>query len=415
MSADAQPPVPPPRPEPVQATATALALRLAEICPPAAVDLAGAVALPAALPHADAWQAYVREGRHAGLEYLARDPEARADPHRAHPWARSVLVFGQRYTDGWDHADRSPWRGAVPGRPWIDGVARYARGRDYHDVLLRAVRRVVRELGASWPGLVARVAVDTGPYLEREYAWLAGLGFLGKNTCLIHERLGSGLFLGVALTNLDVSGLPPAGVPATEPLYGLAPRSRAYGRDPAGDRPAPLTLCGRCTLCLEACPTGALAAAHVMDARLCIATWTIEWRGRAPADRRRQQGGLLFGCDICQAACPWNHASARRTGLPPWPAEYRPSPEHTEIRLADLAVMARERFRERFRRTPLWRAHPDGLRRNALVVAANTGRGELVDEARRLAASDPDAEVRDVAEWARRRLEDPRAPGEGRP
>jgi len=215
------------------------------------------------------------------------------------------------------------------------------------------------------------VAVDSGPYLEREYAWLAGLGFLGRNTCLIHEKLGSGLFLGVALTNLQVQGLPAAGLPAVEPLYAAAPRRRRAA--PV----APVTRCGTCTLCLDACPTQAILPGGGLDAGRCLSTWTIEWRGQAPVGRDADQGGLLFGCDICQAVCPWNRHAARvpATDQPPR-AEYAQLSAHAELSLHDLAVLPDEAFAARLRRSPLWRAHPDGLRRNAERVLSNLASGQ---------------------------------------
>lgn len=371
-------------------SAARLAGLLAALCPPRRVDLAGAATLPVApaaeLPHAAAFRAWLAAGRHAGLAYLARDPEARLDPRRQRPWARTVLAFAQRYADGWDAADRSPWDGAGAGRPWTDGVARYARGRDYHELLLADVRSVVAGLREELGPLRAHVAVDTGPYLEREHAWLAGLGFLGKNSCLIHERLGSALFLAVAVTDLAVSGLPPAGTPAGAPLWEAAPRG---GADAPGSR------CGSCRLCLDACPTGALAAPFVLDARRCLSTWTIEWRGQPPPGEEAAQGALLFGCDICQAVCPWNRRAAARAaagsaagavemaappaaaGPPPPPtsrAEYGVDPAHAELTLDGLASLDDAEFRRRFRRSPLWRAHPEGLRRNARIARANLAR-----------------------------------------
>jgi len=380
-----------------------LARWCAEHAPRHRVDAVGALTLPADLPHADVFREWVRRGDHAGLEYLARDPDRRTDPGHQNPWARSMLVFSQRYTDGWP-----PEAGRVGGTDWLDGVARYARGRDYHDVLLADVRRLLAELAAAHPGLEARPAVDTGPYLERELAWLAGLGFFGKNTCLIHERLGSGLFLAVAPTSLVIDDLPPAAGPQAAPLWAVAERPRRHRLDRERT-----SRCGTCTACLDACPTGALRAPFVLDANLCISTWTIEWRGQAPADRRDQQGGLLFGCDICQAACPWNVAAARRTGeVPVPPAEYAPAPAAADLALQDLLALDSEAFRARFRRTPLWRAHPGGMRRNALVAAAGRGRRDLLPEIRRVAAEDPDPEVRSVAVWAAARLSgDP--PGTG--
>ena len=285
-------------------------------------------------------------------------------------------------------------------------MARYARGRDYHDVLLKAIKRLTGRLTERWPGLVAYPATDTGPYLEREWAWLAGLGFLGRNTCLIHERLGSGFFLGVAPTNLLVAGLPRPGTAASEPLYGIVPRRRHPVDHAAATR------CGTCTACLEACPTAALDADGGLDARRCLSTWTIEWQGRAPAGRRADQAGLLFGCDICQAVCPWNRRAAERAaaGHAPHLGEaYRTDPAHAELDLAELIALDAAGFRARFRRTPLWRAHPEGLRRNALVVAANAGRIELA-EAVAGAAGSPDPETAEVAAWALARLREEGAP-----
>jgi epoxyqueuosine reductase len=140
---------------------------------------------------------------------------------------------------------------------------------------------------------------------------------------------------------------------------------------------------------------------RILDASRCLSTWTIEWQGRAPADRRGDQGDHLFGCDVCQQVCPWN-GRARRTAdaTPPTGPAYAPLPDHAEVDLADLLTLDAATFRARFRRTPLWRAHPDGLRRNALVVAANTGRADLRPLIARIAADDPDPAIREVAAWA---------------
>jgi len=354
--------------QPVSLAADDLRVLLAELCPDNRIDLAGAVVLPCPLLHHQRWLDWASGEKAGGLDYLTRDPAGRTDPTVRNRWARSLLVFAQRYTDGWPVDDPDPAAGGSPGSkaPWTARVSRYARGRDYHDVLLGDIRAVLAGLRERWPELAAFPSVDTGPYLEREYAWLAGLGFLGRNRCLIHEKLGSGLFLGVALTNLEITGLPPAGTPAVEPLYSIRPRR---SRPPVV---APLDICGRCRRCLEACPTGALDPETGLDAGRCLSTWTIEWRGRVPAGQEHLQGGILFGCDICQSVCPWNRKAAGRTaGLPPVRREYAVLPEHGELSLAGLAGLADEEFRQRFRRTPIWRCHPEGLRRNAAVVLAN--------------------------------------------
>ncbi len=380
-------------PSPVVVTTADLAAALTRLCPAYQLDLAGAVALPAVLPHREAWLGWIARGDHAGLEYLVRDPEGRADPTRRDPWARSLLVFAQRYTDGWSSDDPAPRAGLGARGSWTDGVARYARGLDYHDLLREAVDGVLTGLRALQPGLVARAYVDTGPFLEREYALLAGLGFTGKNTCLIHESLGSGLFLAVALTNLEIPDLP--AVAAAAPLYAVVPR-RPLGLDPQA-----ATRCGTCTLCLDACPTTALRAPFVLDANLCLSTWTIEWRGRAPAAERARQGGLVFGCDICQSVCPWNRKAARENPKSVGPiASYGARAEYNGIAIADLLDPDPQVFAARFRRTPLWRCHPEGLRRNLLVAVAGARRRDLLPLVQDVAARDPDPDVREVAAWA---------------
>ncbi len=361
------------------------------------IDLVGALSLPCPLEHAPDYRAWLEADRHGGLDYMARDPEDRLDPTRTRPWAASLLVFGQRYVDGWAPDDREAAEGCAEGRPWTAGVSRYARGVDYHDVLRGAIRRLTvhlreelhrRGVIADQAELRCEDAVDAGPYLEREYAWRAGLGFVGRNTMLIHPSLGSGLFLGVAVTNIELTGLDEASRPLIGPP---AERERA----PEGMA----SLCGTCTACLDACPTSAFPRPFELDANACLSTWSIEWRGGAPAERRAEQGGRLFGCDVCQQVCPWNHKAARLDREPPR-EDYAAAPAHAELDLADLIRMDADAFRARFRRTPLWRCHPEGLRRNALVVAANTGRRDLVDVVRAAADDDPDPEVRDVARWA---------------
>ncbi len=335
---------------------------LAGLCPAHSLDIVGAVALPCVQPHRQRWRDWLAAERHADLEYVTRDPAAREDPTVKNPWSRSVLIFGQRYTDGWEADQDVQLR---EGGPWTDRVARYARGHDYHDVLLKDIKRVIKDLVAAIPGLAAFASTDTGPYLEREYAWLAGLGFMGKNTCLIHEKLGSGLFLGAALTNLKVEGLPPGHEPQAEPLYAVVPRRRKEPTRILANH------CGSCTACIEACPTDALLPAGGLDARRCLSTWTIEWQGQAPTAQRSEQGGLLFGCDICQSVCPWNQRAAARGAPTAVREQYATLPAHGELKLADLVVLTDDEFRTRFRRTPLWRAHPEGFRRNAEVVLAN--------------------------------------------
>ena len=372
----------------VTVSATQLARRLAEFCPLRGIDLAGAVVLDGPAPDAEHWHAWLDRDLHGNLDYLVRTREERADARVRNPWARSLLVFAQRYTDGWPAVDDA-------AGDWLGGVSRYARGADYHDVLLTAVKAVLQDLREVWPDLRAHPAVDTGPYLERAWAARAGLGFIGKNTCLIHETLGSGLFLAVVPTNLILTDLD--AVP--QPLYQVVDR----GPVPR----AGTDRCGTCTRCLDACPTGAFVAPRILDAGRCLSTWTIEWQGRAPAELREQQGDRLFGCDICQQVCPWNGKALRGVAQHSSRCDaYAALESHNEVDLAALLRLDTEEFRRRFRRTPIWRAHPEGLRRNALVVAADTGRTDLLEEIRRLAQNDADPDTRDVAAWAATRLEE---------
>jgi epoxyqueuosine reductase len=359
--------------QPERISASELKTWLAEFCPPAGIEIAGAVSLPCQLPHQKQWHDWIENGRHGGLEYLTREPENRANPSLKNPWAQSVLVMAHRYTAGWPVDDEAPSSGAEAplDSPWTDRVSRYARGQDYHQVLLKSMKEVVRGLKEKIPGFEGFASTDTGPYLEREYAWLAGLGFLGHNQCLIHEKLGSGMFLGVVLTNLQIEGLPEAGTPAVDALYTEVSRRTNPPAIP------PVNLCGSCTRCLDACPTEALDLSQGLDANLCLSSWSIEWRGGAPEESAHLQGGLLFGCDICQAVCPWNNRAARRQeNLPPLNTFYDTLTDYQDLNLQDLEHISDEDFRRYFRKTPIWRCHPEGMRRNARIVLNNLKSGD---------------------------------------
>ncbi|MFN7973727.1 MAG: tRNA epoxyqueuosine(34) reductase QueG [Acidobacteriota bacterium] len=217
------------------------------------------------IARAGALDAWLEAGHHGSMAYMARAPERRADPRAVYPEARSIVVIAV------DH-ERS-----APSRP---RVARYAVGRDYHDVLGRILEGLARFLASEY-GARSKSWVDTGPILERELAMAAGLGFIGKNTNAIHKQAGSYFLIGELLTDLD---LPP-------------------------DAPS-LPHCGTCTRCLDYCPTGAFVAPYVLDARRCISYLTIEHRGALPRRMRARLGSWAFGCDVCQEVCPWNRKDA---------------------------------------------------------------------------------------------------------
>jgi epoxyqueuosine reductase len=250
-------------------------------------------------------------------------------------------------------------------------VARYARGRDYHLVLQKRLKRLASALVTAGVCGRAHWFVDTAPVLERAWAEAAGLGWIGKNACLIHP--GGGSFLALAGMVLDV------------PL--------ASGT-PAANR------CGSCRRCMDACPTGALIEPGVVDARRCLATWTIECRGATPRELWPLQKDYVFGCDVCQAVCPHNAASAAACGdeelsAPrPWQA----------LTLAECIAMTKAQFDRAFAASPMRRAGWEGMRLNAITVAGNCGSGADCQPALQACLTDGDAEIRERARWAVERV-----------
>jgi epoxyqueuosine reductase len=310
----------------------ALAAELKAWAREAGFDRAGVAALE---PSADGdfLRRWLARGDQAGMAYLERRVEARLDPRSLLQGARSVLCVALQYR---------PLAGEVEptGDLW-PRVAAYARGRDYHDLMGRGLERLARRVEAAFPGCRTRPYVDTGPLLERELAARAGLGAVGKNTLLLHPEAGSWFLLGELLLTLD-----------------LAPDL------PLAD------LCGSCTRCLAACPTGALAEPYRLDSRRCISYWTIEHRGEIPEPVRPLLADWVFGCDLCQEACPWNAAPAAADH-----PDLRLPPERAELDLAGLLTLARAEYAERFRGSPLKRAKLEGLQRNAAVAMGNRGDG----------------------------------------
>ena len=240
----------------------------------AGFDRAGIAALSPS-EHGAALVGWLERGDQAGMEYMRRRLEARLEPARVLGGARSAVCVALQYhpLDG----DAEP-----AGDLW-PRVARYARGRDYHDVMLERLRRLAARVEQGYPGTAWRAYVDTGPVLERELAARAGLGAIGKNTNLLHPEAGSWFLLGELFLTLE-----------------LTPDAAAAD------------LCGSCTRCLEACPTGALPEPYRLDSRRCISYWTIEHRGDLPPEAREMVGDWVFGCDVCQEVCPVNEAPAGR-------------------------------------------------------------------------------------------------------
>ncbi len=354
-------------------------------------DRAGVAALaPSAT--GEAYLRWLARGDAAGMGYLARRVEARLDPTAVLAGARSVLCVALQY---WPLSKEG---GEPEGDLW-PRVARYGRGRDYHEVMGEGLRQVARRLEAAFPGTATRPYVDTGPVLERELAARAGLGAVGKNTNLLHPEGGSWFLLGELFTTLDL------------------------------DPDVPLAdLCGSCTRCLDACPTGALPEPYRLDANRCISYWTIEHRGAIPEERRAGMGDWVFGCDVCQEVCPWNQEPDEVPGTPqkvpgtlesevPGTLQEVPGTlrgqlalpaERAELDLAGLLGLDRESYVERFRGSPMKRPKLAGLQRNAAVAMGNRGEARYVEPlSRALASAEP--EVAGHAAWALGRIGGPAA------
>lgn len=325
-------------------------------------ELAGiAPAEPAATAAAyDAWAA----AGHAGdMAYLTRDPERRSDPVRVWPEARSVLVVGLNYRT-WEP---EPEERYDPGRGQL---ARYALGDDYHEVLVDKLKALLTWLETETAGEVrGRYYVDTGPLLERDLAARAGLGWWGKNTCLIDRRQGSYFFLGALLLSVE-----------------LPPDASASAH------------CGTCNCCQTACPTGAFLEPYVLDARRCISYLTIELRGPIPRELRPLIGNWVFGCDICQEVCPWNRKAAFGSEPRFSPRDRLQAPE-----LIPLLELSQEEFSALFRHSAVKRTKRRGLLRNVCVALGNSGDPAAVPPLVR-ALTHEEPLVRGHAAWALGRL-----------
>jgi epoxyqueuosine reductase len=341
----------------------------------AGFDRAGVATLAPSATGA-AFEGWLARGDHAGMGWLERRVEARLEPASLLPGARTAVCVALRYAP-------------LAGEPEATGdlwprVARYARGDDYHELMTDRLRELEARLTEVFPGVATRRYVDTGPVLERELAARAGLGAIGKNTCLLDRELGSWFLLGEVLTTLDLA--------PDEPRYSHSPE------EPLAD------LCGGCTLCLQACPTGALPAPYRLDSNRCISYWTIEHRGGLPEAAREMVGDWVFGCDVCQEVCPWNR---RRHAI--GPAEH---PElglpakRAALDLAGLLGISRESYVEIFRGSPMKRARHDGLRRNATVAMGNRRDPAYVEPLAATLGGDPDPMLRGHAAWALGRIAD---------
>jgi epoxyqueuosine reductase len=358
--------------------------RVSKLAQAAGFDLAGIVPLQDQ-PENDAYlEAWIAAGHAGEMEYLKRRNDdqqlLRSSVQTAFPWARSIVVCAANYNaDAPKSTDPAP-----EGAGWI---ARYAwsgeldengatkKPTDYHDVLLTRLRKLESEL-QGWLGFEqSRSYIDTGPVIERAYARLAGIGWTGKNTCIINQQLGSWLFLGVIVLSYEV--------PEQQPLATLPP-----------DR------CGTCRRCIEACPTDALIAPYEMDASRCIAYLTIEKRGTVPEQLRPLMGRQVFGCDICQDVCPWN-----RRALIAADPQLAARPELVNPQLVRLAELDPRSFNQLFKQTPVKRTKISGLRRNVAIAMGNSGCIDYLPKLKDWSQS-ADPVLGETATWAIRQIED---------
>jgi len=356
-------------------TIPAISARVKQAASEAGFELAG-IAPVREFPEQDHFERWIDAGRAGEMKYLQARNDAgelkRSSLRLAVPWARSVIVCALNYNTAHPYSTACD----EPARGWI---SRYAWGtEDYHDAVMRRLRLVEAKLQQAFKGLTAnpetpalqtRRYVDTGPIVERIYAKYAGVGWIGKNTCIINQKQGSWLFLGVILTSLE-----------------LAP-----------DLPAP-DRCGTCTRCIDACPTDALIAPYQLDSNRCISYLTIEKRGDIPEALCPGMGRQVFGCDICQDVCPWNRRAPAGQA-----AEFQPRPELVNPALEWLALLSEEEFRRTFRRSPIRRARREGIRRNAAIAMGNSGDSRFEPVLKKL-ASDEDEAVASAAQWGLKRL-----------
>lgn len=332
----------------------------------AGFELAG-IAGVRQFPELAQFENWVAAGHAGDMKYLEARDEAgnlkRASLQSAVPWARSVIVCAINYNPA------RPYSNQVHGtqQGWI---SRYAWAEeDYHESVMRRLQTVEQKLRASAPDVQTRCYVDTGPLVERVYAKYAGVGWIGKNTCIIHQKQGSWLFLGVILTSLELSP----------------------------DIPAP-DRCGTCTRCIEACPTDAIIAPYQLDANRCIAYLTIEKRGAIPEELRDGVGRHVFGCDICQDVCPWNR-KAPVTMAP----EFQAREELVNPALDWLAELTAGEFQQKFRHSALRRTKRNGLRRNAAIAMGNSGNRDFLPLLEDL-TNDEDPAIAEHARWSAGKL-----------
>jgi epoxyqueuosine reductase len=293
-------------------------------------DLVGIVRARALEPERERLQEWLGRGFQGEMHWMEREPEKRTDPRLLLPSARSVVVVALNYYTPHAHTD-DPARGKI---------SRYSWGDDYHDVVGEKLKSLLAWIKEEWPEAEGKACVDIQPMMDKAWAVRAGLGWIGKHSNLITREYGSWVFLGELLLNLELE----------------------YDTERMEDH------CGSCTLCLEACPSDAIAEPYVVDSNKCISYATIELRAPAlPEEVAGNLEGWLYGCDICQDVCPWN-----RFEQPTTEARFEPRPENVNASLSDILELTPDAYSERFRRSAIKRAKLSGLQRNARALLKRT-------------------------------------------
>jgi len=330
-----------------------------------AIGFAPAVA-PPGYPDMLDWLA---KGQHAGMGYMQRQAEAREHPRHVFETVATVIVALLNYKAG--QASSGDSGDATPANRTRGHVAAYARGKDYHAVFWRRLEKLLGRIQAEFPEVRGRAVADSAPLMERDFARLAGLGWIGKNTCMIHKRIGSFTLMGALLVDLKI--------PPDEPF--------------AADH------CGTCTRCLDSCPTSAFEGPYRLDARKCISYWTIEHKGDLPDEAADTLNGWAFGCDICQQVCPWNRKPPAASDH-----EIRGDGIFDEPDLLEWLKMEPAELKRRIEGTALERTRRSGLVRNACHILASQGAFEALPGLTELAETDPDDVVRRAAARAASKL-----------
>jgi epoxyqueuosine reductase len=315
-------------------------------------------------PENQFYKEWLAKGFAGEMKYMEKEPEKREDIRNLIPRAKSVISCGLNYNTDYPYS--------IKGNDRQSGwISRYAWGEDYHEVMREKLLILLEFIkDAASEEVEARIYVDTGPLLERVYGKHSGIGWFGKNTCLINQKVGSWIFVGEIITDLELD----------------------YD-SPAPDR------CGTCTRCIDACPTHAIIEPYVIDSRLCISYLTIELRGKIPVQLRDKIGNNIFGCDICQDVCPWNRRAkvTHEPSLQPREGLYNPE-------LSSLSQLTPEVFRVKFTSNPIKRAKRKGLIRNVLVAMGNSGLKEFIPYLKE-SLKDDDPIIRAHAAWALWKLE----------